>query len=1044
MIKKTALLTFIFFLISFRTFADSKNYILNSNVTLTEIDQLIKKTEYDEALRLLNIYIAANPENFDNAQRRIKNILNQRLQYADLADKLIQMIVNEPENSKEIYEIIAQMEKFERHPSDANLQFIADVKKSAEFNYFRAVFMDIQNQAAELTAKEQYASSMEKIREGFWLYKDDFYEHWEKNPEFIKASEGVLSDLEKNIAQFESRDYVQKISDTVQKFISQVNSDMFKEAELTFTDLQRQFMDLNKLRLKIEKDSRDFAAIFENTKKFGADDTDASYLPFMIHFVDGIASVEKSGLLGTLDGFWDALLSKMNRALFNQVAKAYKNYQPDALSAAPAFQPVINYAGLENKVIALYNIRGGAFLRNGKEISFENPLEEYKILCDYLIKVIRGTEDFKKLKNQLVEFKASQNALIESLGASVSGSEKAVNELFALIEKIEASGGQKSAHMLSTADWALSYNNLASNQWSEISELYSSLVDDVFLQIEALETESWQAVSRSYMRQSDFYVSQARRADEAGKIYFEGFCTKIEEADYSKIKKNRSFAVDYAASYQPSQQDIDTARELGLYFRYPVIAQNIFAYNSENITGYLANLNEIQAFISSSWHKNENWLQNEAISNIVRENDIYLKINKDILLDIQRLSESEIASAKAKSFQATMLKNEGDIRYEEAQAALKKKDYKLARKKLQDALSKYDESLDNQNDEELRAEVDKKLLALGERITREENEFVVVEVRNLKTLAKDAYFNGRFDDAEKYLNQAKSRWADTNVTEDEEITNLMSFVNTAVSMNTGREILPSYPQYPEMSQLLDMSYQYYNSGKEKYEAGNKKEGNADLNKALQSIQKLQYVYPLNQEASILTLKINKLKDPEKFREEFSQKIEAAKFMCKGADTRREGYANLLDYAQIEPDYPGLKNLIYQTEIEIGIRKKPLDNSSGKKARSLYDEAKKMYSEAKSDRKKLEAALAKINQSLALNSDDKDAMKLKDQITTKIGGSAPMVLSTEDERLYQLAIQRLQNNNIAGADAIVTKLLQKSQNMNSQKIKDLKVKIDARS
>ena len=122
----------------------------------------------------------------------------------------------------------------------------------------------------------------------------------------------------------------------------------------------------------------------------------------------------------------------------------------------------------------------------------------------------------------------------------------------------------------------------------------------------------------------------------------------------------------------------------------------------------------------------------------------------------------------------------------------------------------------------------------------------------------------------------------------------------------------------------------------------------------------------------------------------------------------------------------------------------MDNNSGKKARSLYDEAKKMYADAKGDRKKLEAALSKINQSLSLNSDDKDAMKLKDQITTKIGGSAPTVLSTEDERLYQLAIQRLQNNNIAGADAIVSRLLKKSQNMNSQKIKDLKVKIDARS
>jgi hypothetical protein len=247
-----------------------------------------------------------------------------------------------------------------------------------------------------------------------------------------------------------------------------------------------------------------------------------------------------------------------------------------------------------------------------------------------------------------------------------------------------------------------------------------------------------------------------------------------------------------------------------------------------------------------------------------------------------------------------------------------------------------------------------------------------------------------------------------------------------------------------MSQLLDISYQYYESGRKKYAEGNKKEGEADLNKALQSIQKVQYVYPLNQEASLLTLKINKLKSPEKFREEFSQKIEAARFMCRGTETRREGYANLLDYYQLEPDYPGLKSLIYQTEIDIGIRKKPVDNSDQKKAKNFYNEARQIFSGAGNDRAKLNNALAKINQSLALNSDDKDAMKLKDQITTRIGGSASTVLSTEDERLYQLAIQRLQNNNISGANAIVSRLLQKPENAYSQKIKELKVKIDARS
>ena len=86
----------------------------------------------------------------------------------------------------------------------------------------------------------------------------------------------------------------------------------------------------------------------------------------------------------------------------------------------------------------------------------------------------------------------------------------------------------------------------------------------------------------------------------------------------------------------------------------------------------------------------------------------------------------------------------------------------------------------------------------------------------------------------------------------------------------------------------------------------------------------------------------------------------------------------------------------------------------------------------------------MNQALALDSNNQKAIELKDQITTIIGGTTSTVLSTEDERLYQLAIQRLQNNNVVGANAIVEQLLKKTSNANSQKIKDLKNKIDART
>ena len=108
------------------------------------------------------------------------------------------------------------------------------------------------------------------------------------------------------------------------------------------------------------------------------------------------------------------------------------------------------------------------------------------------------------------------------------------------------------------------------------------------------------------------------------------------------------------------------------------------------------------------------------------------------------------------------------------------------------------------------------------------------------------------------------------------------------------------------------------------------------------------------------------------------------------------------------------------------------------------EAKKIYSTAGDDEKKLKQALAKVDESLSLVMDNEQAVKLKDEITTKIGGTVITVLSTEDERLYQLAVQRLQANNVIEANIILEKILKKKGNASLQKIKDLKNKIEARS
>ena len=270
----------------------------------------------------------------------------------------------------------------------------------------------------------------------------------------------------------------------------------------------------------------------------------------------------------------------------------------------------------------------------------------------------------------------------------------------------------------------------------------------------------------------------------------------------------------------------------------------------------------------------------------------------------------------------------------------------------------------------------------------------------------------------------------------------MNFVNTAISRQTGREILPSEPQYPEMSQLINIANQYFDSGAKKYKDGNKADGDKDLEKALESIQKVQYVYPLNQEASILTLKINQIKDPAKFNEEFAQKIQNARAMCKNTNTVQEGYSNLLDYYKLNPDYKGLKDLIYQVEIDIGIRQKPVDNSAQTRSKNLYNDAQKAYNNAGNNIVKLQASLEKVNRALALNPNNTQAQNLKDKIITKMGGTSVQP-TMEDESLYNQAIQYLQNNNVIAANQILQQLMNKPQNQYVQKFKDLKAKIDAR-
>jgi len=1008
------------------------------DLSLFEIDRLIRRTEYDEALKQLNIYIEKNPEKFDAAQTRIKRIMHARNQYSILAEKLIKLIQTDPGNNKEIYEITAQLEKFEKHPSDQNLQFIADLKKSAEFNYFRALFLEIQNATADLSHKGDYIAAVEKAKEGFWLYRDDFYETQEENEAIISAVDKTLAELDLRISEFEEKNYLPRFNTAVSEFIKAVRAEQYDQAVSRLSEVENYFRNYNELRNGIVKAGNDLQAEFAEVQKLNSDLTDASFLPFMFRFVFGIESVPDSGILGAVNSQWNDATGRMNEAVYSVLLKKYGTYETEI--NAGLVNEVSRYSGLEKRVLDIYKI---AEANPSAGHNIQNPYQPYYDICNYAQNLCTNALRLSGVYTQVRNTGAEQE---KTLAKITNGNAEAseIRALFDSSSQLSKIIGDKESQKLEGFAWTLAYNTAAEKagrrDFDGLSNLYSQMLNSVFTDTAAIFNRSWTEITDYYKTSSDSVYQNALAYYNSSEKYRAGFFTKIPQNVLAELRADISKSVVYEDTFNQ-----DPELDFGIYYSYPDIAIQISNYTQTSAQNGIKTIDGYEAIIVENYGAQSQTVEGALeVDGLIAETRASLEEDRQKLRSLIIDAQNQVAVARRQMNAAQLARNEADIRFNEAQNALRNNDFDTARKKLQDALSKYDESLTNQNDEVLRSETDRKLQTLGENIAKAENEVVVREVRDLKTRAKDAYFNGRFDDAEKYLNQAKIRWAVTNVDEDEEITNLLNFVNTAISMKTGREILPSAPQYPEMSQLLNISYQYFDEGSRKIGEGNRAAGEADLALALESIQKLQYVYPLNQEASILTLRINRLLDPKKFSEEFAQKIDMAKMMCKSKDTQQEGYANLLDYYQLDPNYKGLKDLIYQVEIDIGIRQKPVSNSGANRAKRLVADAQKIYNSAGNDQAKLQNALSKIDEALALVSDNQEAMALKDRITTKIGGNTATVLSTEDERLYQLAIQRLQNNNVVGANAIVEQLLKKPQNGNSQKIKDLKNKIEARS
>jgi tetratricopeptide (TPR) repeat protein len=409
----------------------------------------------------------------------------------------------------------------------------------------------------------------------------------------------------------------------------------------------------------------------------------------------------------------------------------------------------------------------------------------------------------------------------------------------------------------------------------------------------------------------------------------------------------------------------------------------------------------------------------------------------DLLRAFQTQGAALISSSRALAAQAEALRLDGDRLYQEARSALGRNNFDAARDRVLRSGERYDASLAIQESAALRTERDTRLISLGAEIARTENEFVVREVRELVNSARDVYFTGNFDRAEEMLVRAQNRWRVTHLDDDPELRYWITVVRGAQSLRSGRTIPITAPLYAEMSQLLSDARKSYDEGLRLINGNRRRDGLVKFTEARRKAQEVRLMFPVNQEAGLLELRIDQVIDPAAFNESFQRRFNEAVAGTKRGSV--ESFADLQNLAAINPRYPGISKALSQAEIDMGYRPPPPDSRALARSNELTAAARALIDG--NVRAQFPIALEQLNEALSLNPNNSQAMSQKDRVQTLLGGAGSVILSSAAEQQYRRAVQELQQGNTLAALSMVRQLLQEPQNRNSTRLLELQRRIE---
>jgi hypothetical protein len=947
------------------------------NDVLSQADELIAQKRYSDAISILTDYARENPEDFDHAQERIQKILQFKDEYNYTAQLLLdEMEKEEPDNDRIL---VLTNTLFELDPLRiAETQdFIARTRDVAQFKANQRRLERILNEGQALIARGQYAEALRTYAGGLTIYQAEFFNSGYGAAMENRARQGI-SNLNGNLALFASvssslLDSVKDLENMANQGIELQNLINYRN---TYDRIGAEMDRLTALREVYDGTDTSFKEDLTRLRQTSPQTRDRNFLAFAIVLLEGRGDDPNDGMLGALDSLWNStapkvrdLLDAKSRSVY--VAAINESKAQEYGRIGTRAELMAEYAALPENL----EIRWNRYDTSAQKVTIFDQTVPSGEAENYLrFRALSESSAYLRTLGTLgSRFTAIQQRDTVEAWRNGGNAEDLVrqeqsntNAFRQIREEAQTLAATIQREIAEYRSLETSYPNSGASEYiNGISSIASSLVNAVAHQ------ENNSAMRRYTIANGTMETRVAQREQEFG--------------ESSTLLQGTQGEGNFISKYPTLAAELLTRMDASIEADAQGLQNLLDQYNAE--PAELLNSPEVSS------------LRDTALAMQGR------------LTGTRTQGRSMIANARAQAEQAAALRRDGSRYLAEAQSLLTQSSFENARDTLLQAQTAYDRSLELEDDEATRNQRNNALSNLGEEIASRLNQWVLVEVQSLLTQVAEAYFGGDFENAERLVTRAQNTWKLSQPDDNPEILNWQGMIR--VGLRSGRKIPVTAPLYAEMSQLLSEAQKNYEEGRDLM-ASSPAEGREKLNLAKQNIIKVKLVYPMNETAGLLELRIEQQEDPPAFAANFDARVRNAIAGCGRGDL--ESYNMLLNLQTINPDYPNWRSIITQAEYGVGLRQRPPDPAVIARSNERTEFAQAIITSGDSSRR--DEALAALTEAIRLNPENQTATVLYRQfVATRPTG--PVVLDSESERMYQQAIAALTQNNALGALTLVT-------------------------